>query len=434
MSIQVPKEMNYAEPMGSLPPSTRTIRMVVSPSNVSTASGSQQIIFDLPDSNTGYIVPGTMKINYNANVVASAINAVVMGVPAYSFFARSDCYVQQGSQLIEGINQYGALCNVLFATKMDMSKKLSYAYSLGLFSADVVPTNANLTGRMLASANSTWAMSAPLGNIISNCEKLVPARCGFRIVLTTDQKDNIIKPASGTITSFSLSNIELAYDMVEFSNPEMEGVVQSLSNDGQIVLKSQSYSLTSQNLPAGVQGTQTLSFNTRLSSIKSLVAMFGGSGNTQKNGSYYDSVDITNNTANAGGGSFAFEIAGAQFPEKPLSSGNNKSAIFSALADAFGGNSSDLYNESMSILPIEFNAKENSTTTLATPGRFYVGQNVEKLQSSAMLTGISSNNSAINLRVDIPVATTLSHQVSLICLYDSILTIDLNSKQASVRV
>lgn len=435
MSVQVPKEMNYGEPMSSLPPSTRTIRMVVAPSNVSTASGSQQIIFDLPDSNTGYIVPGTMKINYTANVVASSSGGIVRGVPAYSFFARSDVYTQQGSQLIEGINQYGALCNVLYATKLTMSHKLGMAYSLGLLDTGVtVPTNANLTGRVLSVANETWSMSAPLGNIISNCEKLVPARCGFRVVLTTDQLGNIANiPIEGTLTSFALSNIELAYDMVEFSSPEMEAVVQGLSNEGQIVLKSQSYSLSSQNLPAGANGTQTITFNSRLSSIKSLVALFGGSG-TQVNGSYYDSIDITNNTTGTGGGSFQYEVAGQMYPDKPLSSKNNKASIHSALADCWGGNASNLYNESMSILPIEFSIRENGPTTGATPGRFYLGQNVEKLQTSAMLTGISSNNSAINLRVDLPVATTLSHQITLICLYDSILTIDLNSKQASVRV
>lgn len=435
MSVQVPKEMNYGEPMSSLPPSTRTIRMVIAPSNVSTASGSQQIIFDLPDSNTGYIVPGTMKINYNANVVASAAGGHVRGVPAYSFFARSDVYTQQGSQLIEGINQYGALCNVLYATKLTMSHKLGMAYSLGLLDTGITaPTMNNLTGRGLQVANESWSMSAPLGNIISNCEKLVPARCGFRIVLTTDQLANIVNaPTGGTLSSFSLSNIELAYDMVELSSPEIEAVVQGLSNEGQIVLKSQSYSLTSQNLPAGANGTQTLTFNSRLSSIKSLVALFGGSG-TQVNGSYYDSIDITNNVAGTGGGSYQWEVAGQMYPDKPLSSKNNKASIHSALADCWGGNASDLYNESMSILPIEFSIREDATTTGGYPGRFYLGQNVEKLQTSAMLTGISSNNSAINLRIDLPVATSLAHQVSLICLYDSILTIDLNSKQASVRV
>ena len=436
MSVQVPKEMNYAEPMASLPPSTRTIRMVVAPSNVSTASGSQQIIFDLPDSNTGYIVPGTLKLNYTANVVASGAGGHIRGVPAYTFFARSDVYTQQGAQLIEGINQYGALANVLYATKLTMSAKLGMAYSLGLLDTGITaPTNSNLTGRVLSVANETWTMSAPLGNIISNCEKLVPARCGFRLILTTDQLANIANPPTGgSLTSFTLSNLELAYDMVEFSSPEMEAVVQGLSNEGQITLKSQSYSLSSQNLPSGSNGTQTLTFNTRLSSIKSLVALFGGSGANQVNGSYYDSVDITNDVAGAGGGSYAFEIAGNQYPEKPLSSKNNKASIHSALADCWGGNASNLYNESMSILPLEYSIREDGTTTNASPGRFYVGQNVEKLQTSAMLTGVSSNNSAINLRIDLPVATSLSHQVSLICLYDSILTIDLNSKQASVRV
>ena len=424
---QLPKELNYIEGMASIPDTTRTVRMVVAPSNVPTASSSQQIIFDLPDSN-GYIVPGSLKINYTANVVTSDAGGIVRGVPAYTFFNRCDTYVQQGSQLIEGIAQYGAICDKLYATKLTMSHKLGNAVSLGLLDDSTTPTNINLNGRLLSSDNSTFSMSAPLGCIVSNCDKLVPARCGFRIVLTTDDKDQIVVPASGTVTGFTLSNLELAYDLVEFNSPEIDAAVMGM-NDGQVVLKSQSYSLTSQSLASGANGTQTLTFNNRFSSIKSLFAIFGGSGTTQKNGSYYDSVDITSSN-----GSYVFEVGGKQYPERPLSTKNNKSAIYSALADCWGGGSHSLYNESMSILPIEFAKVEASETSVAVPGRFYVGQNVERLQTSAMVTGISSLNTAINLRIDLPAQTTLAHQVSLVCLYDSILTIDLMSKQASVRV
>ena len=426
---QLPKELNYIEGMASIPDTTRTIRMVVAPSNVSSVTnGSQQIIFDLPDSN-GYIVPGTLKINYSASVTVTGVTAKVKGVPAYTFFNRCDTYVQQGSQLIEGIAQYGALCDKLYATKLTMSHKLGNAVGLGLLDNATTPTNVNLNGRVLATGANTFSLSAPLGCIISNCDKLVPARCGFRIVLTTEELAQAVKATGDdTVDSFELTNLELAYDMVEFNSPEIDAAVMGM-NDGQVVLKSQSYSLTSQSLAAGANGTQTLTFNNRFSSIKSLFAVFGGDEATQLNGSYYDSVDIT-----SGGGSYVFEIGGKQFPERPLSAKNNKSAIFSALADCWGGNSHSLYNESMSILPVEFARNEATVTTVALPGRFYVGQNVERLQTSAMVTGVSSLNTAINLRMDIPTATTLGHQVSLICLYDSILTIDLMSKQASVRV
>ncbi len=441
MSVQLPKEMNYAEPMSALPPTTRTVRMVISPSNVSNAADNQQIIFDLPDNQNGYIVPGSLKISYKCRMISSAVAATVRGVPAYTFFQRCETFVQQGSQLIEGINQYGSLCDKLYATKLTASQKLGNAFSLGILNRSTTPTAVNLTGRTNLAADETWTMSAPLGCILSNAEKLVPARCGFRIVLTTDTLGNIAAGAGAeTMTSFNLTNLEVAYDMVEFSSPEMEAVVQELSTDGQISIKSQSYSLTSQSLAASANGSQTLTFNNRFSSIKSLLAFFGGSGN-QVNGPYYDSVDITQNTAGrnasppTGGGSYVFEIGGKMYPERPLSTANGKSAVYSALADCWGGNSHSLYNESMSILPIEFDMVENSATDAALPGRFYFGQNVEKLNgSSAMFSGVSSNDTTINLRVELPQATTRTHQVSLICLYDSILTIDLNSKQASVRV
>ena len=426
--VSVPKELNYGEVLANLPPATRNINMSVAPSNVSTAGENQQIIFDLPDSQNGYIVPSSLKVSFKANITTANANTTMRGVPAYTFFQRCDTFVQQGSQLIESINQYGVLCNVLYATKLTMSHKLGMAFQLGLLDTGATdPTNINLTGRVIThTPNDEFSCSAPLGTILSNCNKLVPAVCGFRIVLTTDQIANMFETANN-VTAFSLSNMEIQYDMVEFNSPEIQGVVQELSDAGQITLKSQSYSLTSQSLQAGVQGSQTLTFNQRLSSIKSLVALFSGAGNNQVNG-MYDSVNI------AGNGSYIFEVGGNFFPQKPLHAGNCKANIYSSLADCWGGDSHDLYNESMSIIPVEFNVGEDGTTTATKSGRFYVGQNTEKLQTSALLTGMSSNNSAINLRLEISDATANAHQVSLICLYDSLLTIDLMSKQASVRV
>lgn len=434
--VSVPKELNYGEVLANLPPATRNITMSVAPSNVSTAGENQQVIFDLPDSQNGYIVPSSLKINFKASLTTATANSKMRGVPAYTFFQRSDVFVQQGSQLIESINQYGVLCNVLYATKLTMSHKLGMAFQLGLLDNSTTPSNINLTGRTIvhdATNGDSFSCSAPLGNILSNCNKLVPAVCGFRIVMTTDQIANMFDiPAN--ITAFSLSNMEVVYDMVEFNSPEIQGIVQELSDAGQITLKSQSYSLTSQNLQAGVQGSQTLTFNQRLSSIKSLVALFSGAGNNQVNG-MYDSVNVAGTS-----GSYQYEIGGNLYPQKPLHTGNCKANIYSSLADCWGGEAHDLYNESMSIIPAEFNVGEDGQSTNAITGRFYVGQNTEKLQTSALLTGVSSNNSAINLRVEINGAggtngaTANAHQVSLICLYDSLLTIDLMSKQASVRV
>ena len=121
-------------------------------------------------------------------------------------------------------------------------------------------------------------------------------------------------------------------------------------------------------------------------------------------------------------------------PDRPLSTANNKGSIFSALSDTFGGNASNLYNEPVSILPVEFEKTSSTSTTPELPAKFYFGQNVGKMQTSVALSDVSSNNSAISLRVDLGTQTNRQHQISLIVLYDALITIDLFSKQASVRV
>ena len=74
------------------------------------------------------------------------------------------------------------------------------------------------------------------------------------------------------------------------------------------------------------------------SSIKSLFTILGGNGVEQVNGSYFDSVDITNSL-----GSYQFYVAGVPYPARPLSALRNKAGIFQELTDCWSGNTSDMY-------------------------------------------------------------------------------------------
>ena len=287
----IPQQLNYSVgALNSLPEGTNSQTMVVVPSNGSIFETDGAIItFDLPS--RGYLQPSTMYLRYKCKVTNDqTANPQMKGTPAYTPFVNSTVIL--GSQVVESIQNYNALNNVIFNTKLDVAGKQSYAYGLGYTEGENIQ---DFNGRQLGSAaTEEWSMAMPLNNLLANCDHLVPLKHMplVRIQLTMDALANMFVTTSQT--KIELFNLELVYDVVEFGG-ETEAVVASLADEnGTIMIKSQSYTTSSQTLPTTVGGTQELVFNNRLSSIKSLFTIFGsGAASNQVNGSYFDSIDIT---------------------------------------------------------------------------------------------------------------------------------------------
>ena len=440
----LPKELNYAAgALASLPGGTNSIDMVVSPANgaVFDTDGAT-IAFDLPS--RGYLQPGSMYLRYKCEVTSATSKPLMRGVPAYTPFVRSEVII--GSQIVESIQNYNALVNILYNTKCDIATKASLAYSLGLLNYTTAPTFEQLDGRELKeNTGETWDMAAPLGNLLTNCEHLVPLKHmpGVRIQLTMDALANMFSPAASSpsvVSTISLTNLELCFTVTEF-DAATDGVVASMADaSGNIMIKSQSYSTSSQTIPAGVSNTQELVFNTRLSSIKSVLCWAAGNGapavsgsvQPQRNG-IYDAIDIT-----GGEGEYSWTIAGEQFPPRPLSVVRNKAGIYQELSDCWSGSAHDIYGAKMSIIPSEFQKSENSATGAAPGdvGRFLVGMNTERMtDNQALLTGVSSQLSPITFRVAIgATATKSSHLINLVTLHDAILNVNIMTRQTTVKI
>ena len=125
-------------------------------------------------------------------------------------------------------------------------------------------------------------------------------------------------------------------------------------------------------------------------------------------------------------------IAGTQYPQTPLSAVRNKAGILQMLRQATGS----IYdkNNNFSINAREFNLSGNTATTYDKPAKFIVGIPLEKMSdSSALLSGISSQNSAISLNINTTTQTAQTHNVHLILNYDLLLEIDPVSREAYVK-
>ena len=176
-------------------------------------------------------------------------------------------------------------------------------------------------------------------------------------------------------------------------------------------------------IPSGSTGSQSLTFNLRYASVKSCFAIFGGTDIVISANKLLDAYDVT-----SGNGDYQFNIGGVNYPQKSLSTLNNKAGILMELRKAMGSIFAN--NVSLSVNTNEFNLISSQGTTVVKPSKFFVAQNLQKMTvtSKGFFTGISTQMAPIQLNINIGTATAQAHNPLLCINYDSILEIDSMTK------
>ena len=425
MNIVLPKEIAYSPSLPALP-ECLSQEIVLAPVNGGGPFGPSSLIqFDLVS--RGFIDPSSIYLRYKYSLTnTSTDTSTIRGTPVFSFFQKLETIF--GSSVVESINNYHQICNMMVNLQQDVAMKYGQQSAYG-WSTGAAPSLQELDARLCVN-NESGSFAAPLSCILSQSEKLIPAGLmpNIRIQLTTAPIADVFVSTAAP-TNYALSNVELCYTMIDFAG-DVNDIVKSMGDT--FYVKSSSFKNMGATLSTGISGSSELVYNMRLASIKSLFTSFVGQNATKTVNGIFDSVDPTTNASATSGGELVYNIAGTSFPSRPVSTLNNKSAFLMELKKAVGALHSESYNSSINSL--EFGANDASTTTSVLPGKFWFGVNTEKLSSNgALLTGISTQNSPINLRVSTNITTTQSYQVYLTALYDCLITIDPNNRQATIK-
>jgi hypothetical protein len=178
---------------------------------------------------------------------------------------------------VETQQNYGVICNALINTKLTHAQKSGYAVGFGIGDVDnSIITYETLNGRKFAAGDSAYCVAGPLNSILSNAEQLIPLHSmgAVRLQLTTDTIANMFHSAVAAPTTVTLSNIEICFDIVDIVGSE-HAVMSMVDGNGNIQIKSQSYITSTQSIASGLTGSLELVYNQRISSIKTLMAIFG---------------------------------------------------------------------------------------------------------------------------------------------------------------
>ena len=417
MTTMLPREMDYSQTHAQLPPNMVATQIVLSPTNGSTFLPSNLIQLDYLS--RGYIVPDSIFVRYKVTHVNTAV-AQIIGTPCFTFFSRNETII--GSSVCETISQYNQVANMLTNLTQSVSGKYGVQSAYGY--TDNVTTAismSQLDGRTV-SVNEVISFSCPLPGLLTNCEKLIPAFAmpQIRTQLTIDSITNIYSTVPST--GFTISNFELCYTMLD-AGPNVENITRQL---GSFHIKSQSITNSSVTLASGTSGSVSLVFNQRLASVKSAFVLFTGTTSNSVN-KWCDSYDPTSNT-----GEISINVGGISYPARPLSFANNKAGMLQTLRQAIGS----IYdkNNELSINAVEWNKVGNDGTSSAEPAKMIVGVPLEVMHCDALLTGISTQNSAITVLLTTTTATAQAHTVNLLLSYDALIEVDVNARQVSVKM
>jgi hypothetical protein len=434
----VPSQVNYFSPSQPIPNGTSSLDIYVSPSNGSTflaSNNNSQIHLDLP-SRAGYIDNSTVNISYKYTIT-SALPSRMRGTPVYTPFLRLESTL--AGTTCENINEYGVVQNMLINSTWNVSEKYGNQSTYGWkIENDAGTVNLESMDSRFCVGSESGGFSAPLPCVLSRADKFIPFTAmgaGSRITLTLDTISNMFNAAQAAVAfdaatgtpasaatqlplEFAISDVVLSYSMIEFP-PE---VSNQILGTGKILLKSQSFTTSTQNLATGSVGTNNFIYGMKNASVKSLFMSFGG---TNSFNGKYDSFNPL------GGGNIQWNVAGKNIPARPISDAICKSHILTHLRMACGS----IFDKSVGscINNSEFFKPAGSATTAYTPAKCYFGVNSEVVAGSYMLSGISTQDSVVNVALNISTPTAAQLSAMLIVAYDMIIEIDTNDRSVIVR-
>lgn len=459
MSVALPTELDFSLP-ASLP-DNKSYEIRTQPTNGATfastaTSGGSVIQMSLPllqrsfyESDTMYLTGRITMVN-SANITPPGTQAAT-GIalnPAgiYGLFSRMTVRAANGNTL-DDIQNAGYIANLLLKSGVTFAERFALANTMLLGNDGTLPNLGLVCNIQNAPGQGTVLdFSMPMIGLL-NMTKYLPAYGTELIIEFTLAPGNAFAPIvngnAATITSVTVSNLEMVSQVLEFS-PSAFAMVQAQYPE-KIVIKSETYSFGSSSIAGATIGTVDIPFNIRVNSLKRLFAIFSPSNVSEGVG--YGGV-----CPNAQG--IQFISNGVQYPQRAVQCSRPAEA-YSQWLKSFGGlysadksgqfTLSGFRKASTAYVP-EVYAAYTPAQVAATPDKiavaganmWYFALDLEALSNhkDAMYNGINTTGSSANyIRVDIGTAlAAFPHTVSYFSCHDILLNIDLVSGIVSTVV
>ena len=425
-------------------PRSRAYRVSVAPNNKQIFGSTDTIYIDIPTSrpNTWYD-PSQSYLKFSVQCSATAACAVIDGIyvdnTAYSFFSRLDVY--NGSNLLETISQYGALCNTILDATLTESDKAGLscmigsnplttcinpnaaAYAAGTATqTKTVQTPGDRSGLMLSAVVNTAALSTAIpftfclplmsGVVGVNASKMIPVgnlRAPISLqIYTAANDDAVMYGLAGVGCVWQIVNVEFIATYVEILD---DAFGQHFDNSIPQYISTKSWRESSFTIPAGTSGEITSLLSFRMASITNILGRFRNKATTVQGVTNTAGYRLSS-SINPSMAYYYFKVGSQIYPNKPVYLYNsnlvgNGSEAFAELLKSF--HSLDTLHGNSAISFPQYNTIAVAAGSWAVPyapslksigsldtsnNAFCVGQEFESFchKSDTILSGLSTLN------------------------------------------
>lgn len=450
-------EFFYGFPTGMVP--SRSYENRILPTNGQTFNTpGTNIMFTIPKLDRSFMENPTLY--FTGRTTFSGLPADASGNPtSIVYFKAGGAWSQFNRFTIQNANsmniddlQYpGRLVNVYMNLSLDTAGQTALANNMLLFDSNdmTYSTAANKfasnIGLVINSATYVgqqlivdWAI--PFIGILNNSNKYYPLFCENMNLLFQlgAVNDFLVSPGSLANTTYTMSNLEIVYQVCELSQESFAEFMASYPL-GQIQLKTQSHSYTNGQIAGGTYGQVDLPFSIQVNSMKQLLMIASPSDVAEGDG--YGSVNLNLNE-------WQFWCNGITYPQRALQASRPAEA-FNQLMKSMGALYSSEKPTNISIgtwriastayLPGIYGAYNNSTTYLLSRGsKFFYLLDLETLNNhnDIVANGIETTGSSgtyIRFNIASPLSAT-NHTVHMYSTHDVLLTFDIGMGTISATI
>jgi len=423
-------------------PRSRAYRVSIAPNNKQVFGPTDCIYIDIPTSrpNTWYD-PAQSYLKFSVQCTSTAACNVIDGIyvdnTAYSFFSRLDIY--NGSNLLETIGQYGALCNTILDATLTESDKAGLSCMIGCNPLISIynPANAALgaygasnacqsmgdrSGLMLTSVATvdgintafpqTFCLPMMSGIIGVNASKMIPVgslRAPISLqIYTAANDDAIFYGLAGVGAKWQIVNVEFVATYVEVLD---DNFGQHFDPSIPQYISTKSWRESSFTIPANTAGENTALLAFRMASITNILGRFRNcTSNAQ--GATGTAAYRTSSSVNPTMAYYYFKVGSQIYPNKPVYCFNTGltgcgSEAFAEMLKSF--HSLDTVHGNSAITYSQYNVSTTAMGSWTTPfvpclkaqgkydtanNAFAIGQEFESFchKSDTILSGLSTLN------------------------------------------
>jgi hypothetical protein len=316
-------------------------------------------------------------------------------------------------------------------------------------------TNTGLDLVQATTGTFYYNFSIPLVSIlgVNTKDKLFPVGLinNLQLILQTASTIPIATYATAITTqgafSYLLDTFSLSLKYVDIGKMAGEMLHQNIEG-GLLVLKTTTYVNANSVISNGSSGNQSLLVQIRNSSIKSMWAMIGTTGNysLSPNG-LYDSINPNLNYV-----VFNFNGSGLKYPNRPMNPQQRTAECFTYLMLSLGSSIASTYggvvsrqNYNCLHTPVSAGSDQSSLVCLSgqrssptgedmgnqnivkNPNSFFLGMDLERIAGS-LFSGVNSRTAPPSLDINMTQAVGYSYQLTTFGLIDTVLAFDVESK------